>query len=124
MDRVDLFCWVPSLKYNELISPEKESDSKAVREKIESVRKIQKERFRGQDILTNSEMNIPQIKKYCQVDGSSQNVLKGYVDSGKLSARGYHRVLKVARTIADMDNRENISLDHITEALSYRFQED
>jgi len=69
-------------------------------------------------------MEIPQIKKYCQIDSKSQNLLRNYVDSGKLSARGYHRVLKVARTIADLGNSENISFNHLSEALMYRIRED
>ena len=68
-------------------------------------------------------MEIPQIKKYCQVDPASQNLLRNAVDSGKLSARGYHRILKVARTIADLGNSEKILLDHLSEALSYRLRE-
>jgi magnesium chelatase family protein len=65
-------------------------------------------------------MEIPQIKKYCQIDFPSRNLLKKAVDSGKLSARGYHRVLKVARTIADLEESEKILFDHLSEALSYR----
>ena len=88
--------------------------------KIEKAREIQKQRFGN---LTNSEMKIPQIKKYCQVDSKSQSILRKYVDSGKLSARGYHRVLKVSRTIADLDEKENISFENVSEALMYRLRE-
>lgn len=67
---------------------------------------------------------ISQIKKYCQIDLASQNLLRKYVDSGKLSARGYHRVLKVARTIADLSHSESILYDHLAEALMYRIREE
>ena len=67
-------------------------------------------------------MNIPEIKKYCEHDEKSQELLKKYVDSGKLSARGYHRILKVARTIADLENSKNIKINHLAEALQYRAQ--
>ncbi len=120
MDRVDIFCWIPSLKYEELVSTDKQNLSDDIREKVEIAKKIQKERFGKGKILTNSEMKIPQIKKYCQVNSNSQIILKKYVDSGKLSARGYHRILKVARTIADLEEKENISFNNITEALIYR----
>lgn len=120
MDRVDIFCWIPSLRYEELVSADKENLSNDIRKKVEGARKIQKKRFGKGKILTNSEMKIPQIKKYCQVDSNSQIILKKYVDSGKLSARGYHRILKVARTIADLEERDNISFNDITEALIYR----
>jgi len=69
-------------------------------------------------------MEIPQIKKYCQIDSRSESLLRNYVDSGKLSARGYHRVLKVARTIADLENSENILFNHLSEALMYRIREE
>ena len=68
-------------------------------------------------------MEIPQIKKYCQIDSKSESILRKYVDSGRLSARGYHRVLKTARTIADLEISENILFNHISEALMYRIQE-
>ncbi len=123
IDRIDIFCWVPSLKYTDLISPDRENQSGKIKAKIERAREIQKERFREEGILTNSEMKIPQIKKYCQLDSKSQTILKKFVDSGKLSARGYHRVLKVARTIADLEERESISFQNISEALSYRLKE-
>ena len=98
-------------------------------ERVEKARKIQKERFslptgqtgaQDDEILTNSEMNIPKNKKYCQIDLKSQDLLRRCVNSGQLSARGYHRVLKVARTIADLENSENILFDHLSEALMYR----
>ena len=68
-------------------------------------------------------MNIPEIKKYCGHDEKSQDLLKKYVDSGKLSARGYHRILKVARTIADLADSNKIQYEHIAEALMYRIRE-
>ena len=119
MDRFDIFCWVGPVKYDELISTKKSTMSET-KQNIEKTRQIQLHRFKNENILVNAEMRLPEIKKHCQVGRDSENILKKYVDSGKLSARGYHRVLKVARTIADLNNRENISLYDITEALSYR----
>jgi len=121
IDRIDLFINVPQLKYEKLVSPDEENCSVKIREGVKRARKIKKERF-GKD-LTNSEMEIPQIKKYCQIDLTAQGLLRNAVDSGKLSARGYHRVLKVARTIADLGNSEKILLDHLSEALMYRTKE-
>lgn len=126
-DRIDLFIEVPAVKYEKLASESQDSPSIKIREKIEMAREIQKERFSaegGNDkILTNSEMNIPAIKRYCQHDSKSQELLKKCVNSGKLSARGYHRVLKTARTIADLAQSEKIQYDHIAEALMYRLKE-
>lgn len=130
MDRIDLFINVPQIKYEKLIEPSAEENcSSKVRERVVGARNIQKKRFTESHNklfarLTNSEMEIPQIKKYCQVDSKSGDLLRKYVDSGKLSARGYHRVLKVARTIADLDDSENILYHHLSEALMYRTRED
>ena len=127
MDRMDLFIEVPAVKYEKLTAdgPEgySENQSRAVREKIEKAREKQKQRFAETKILTNSEMNLPEIKKYCGHDEKSQDLLKKYVNSGKLSARGYHRILKVARTIADLADSEQICYEHIAEALMYRIRE-
>ena len=124
MDRMDIFIEVPAAKYEKLADNSTgENLSAIIRARIEKVRHIQKERFKNDGILVNSEMQIPQIKKYCQHDAQSQELLKKYVDSGKLSARGYHRILKVARTIADLAGVPNIQHDHIAEALMYRLKD-
>lgn len=123
MDRIDIFIEVPAVKYEKLVSESQENQSKDLRQKIEKAREIQKERFGGSKILVNSEMNIPEIKKYCQHDAKTQELLKKYVDSGKLSARGYHRILKVARTIADLAGAQSIQYDHIAESLMYRLRD-
>ena len=123
MDRIDLFIEVPAVSYEKLTSENQENKSSEIREKIEQVREIQKERFKNETIFINAEMGIPEIKRYCQHDGKSQDLLRQYVNSGKLSARGYHRILKVARTIADLAQAENIKYEHIAEALMYRIRE-
>jgi len=120
IDRIDLFIDVPAIKYEKLVSPDEENSSEKVREKVEKARRVQKERFMNDGILVNSEMNIPKIKKHCQIDLQSQDLLRKFVNSGQLSARGYHRVLKLARTIADLDNSEKIGFNHLSEALMYR----
>ena len=122
MDRLDLFINVPSLKYEKLVAADEENCSLKIRERVEKARQIQRERFKKEK--TNSEMEIPEIKKYCQLNLAGQDLLRKYVDSGELSARGYHRTLKVARTIADLEGSENISFNHLSEALMYRLREE
>jgi len=121
MDRIDLFINVPPLKYEKLVATNEESCSLKIRERVERAREIQRRRFSLNK--TNSEMEIPEIKKYCQLNSAAQDILRKYVDSGELSARGYHRVLKTARTIADLENSENILYNHLSEALMYRIRE-
>ena len=124
MDRMDLFIDVPPLKYEKLTSSDEEKVSFKIKERVEAARKIQEIRFCGRGAaLTNSEMGIPEIKKFCQIDKKSDDLMRKYVDSGKISARGFHRILKVARTIADLDESETISFDHLAEALMYRVKE-
>lgn len=126
IDRIDLFINVPNLKFEKLISPDQENYSSKIKEKITRAREIQKQRYkaRNEKILVNAEMDISGIKKYCQIDSKSQAILGRFIDSGKLSARGYHRVLKTARTIADLEESEKINYNHITEALMYRIREE
>ena len=124
MDRIDLFIEVPALKYEKLVE-EQEDPTIEIRKKIEKAREIQKQRFKASTLsklkkITNSEMEIPEIKKYCSIPHISQNILKKCVDSRELSARGFHRVLKISRTIADLENSENIMDNHVSEALMYR----
>jgi len=129
MDRIDLFINVPAVKFEKLIDQDKKNYSQEVKEKVIRAREIQKERYKDDPPLnfsgglTNSEIPISKIKKYCQVDNQSEGLLRNFVDSGKLSVRGFHRVLKTTRTIADLENSEKILFDHLSEALSYRCQE-
>ncbi len=122
IDRIDLTVELPNVEFKDLIAPEKESLSDKIKEKVKKAREIQKQRLFEDGYLTNAEMNLIQIKKYCQIDQAGKDFLKKYVDGGELSARGYHRVLKVARTIADLEESENILLDHLSEALMYRIR--
>ena len=124
MDRIDLFCWIAALKYDELSRETEELESPAMKARVERAREIQKQRFAKDNILTNSEMTLPLIKKHCLLDSPSRDILKLWVDTGKLSGRGFHRVLKTARTLADLEEQENITADHINEVLNYRRKSD
>ena len=127
LDRIDLHVEVPQLKYEKLASEKVAEDSASIRKRVEQAREIQWERFpstgSGQ-ARTNSEMTILEIKKYCQIDHAGESLLRNAVDKMNLSARGYHRILKLARTIADLNNEKNIFKDNIAEALQYRQKEE
>jgi magnesium chelatase family protein len=120
MDRIDLYVEVPHVKYEKLTDEKIDGSSEEIRKKVERARKIQLERFKDDKIITNSEMGIPLIKKHCQADEAGNKLLKNAVNNLHLSARGYHRILKLARTIADLDESQNIQAQHIAEALQYR----
>ena len=120
LDRIDLYVEVPHVKYEKLIDKKIEGSSEEIRQKVEKAREIQLKRFENENINTNSEMNIPMIKKYCETDEQGNKLLRNAVNNLHLSARGYHRILKLARTIADLEENLNITSHHIAEALQYR----
>jgi len=124
MDRIDLHIEVPALKYEKLTSEKVSEESKAVRKRVQSAREVQRKRFVNQNSSVNSEMSIQQIKEFCQIDSASQQILKNAVNTLHLSARGYHRVLKLARTIADLAGQPQILATHLAEALQYRAKEE
>lgn len=124
LDRIDLHIEVPAIKYEKLAGEQEGETSAVVRQRVQQARQIQTRRFSQDNIGTNSEMNLQLIKKHCQADSQGQQILKNAVDSLRLSARGYHRVLKLARTIADLAQEEKIQSRHLAEALQYRPREE
>jgi len=124
LDRIDLHAEVPRVKYEKLASDELAEPSEKIRQRVEAAREIQRTRFRGRQIITNNEMRNAEIRDCCRLDSAAADLLRTAATKTRLSARGYHRVLKVARTIADLSNSDNIKLEHIAEALQYRIKEE
>ena len=91
-----------------------------IRQRVVKARAIQSERYKDENILTNSELTSELIKKYCQIDEKSQEILKVAIVKYQLSGRRYDRILKLARTIADLDGSENITQVHLMQALQYK----
>jgi len=124
LDRIDLQIEVPRVKFEELKNEKAGESSEKIRERIEMARQIQKERFKKikRDIFTNAEMTSKETEELCQLDNEAENLLKKAIENWYLSARSYYRILKVARTIADLVQSEIIKSDHIAEALRYRIK--
>lgn len=120
LDRIDIHIEVPAVKYEELSSNPTGEKSKHIRKRVVKANKIQEQRFERTSINSNSSMIPKMIRKYCKIDKDSDKLLSDAINRFGLSARAYDRILKVARTIADLDEEENIQSRHISEAIQYR----
>jgi len=120
LDRIDIHVEVPAVKYEELSHKKDGEPSAAIRKRVIAARQIQLKRYQGTNIYSNSTMAQKDLKKYCFLDEESNTVLRQAIEALTLSARAYNRILKVARTIADLGGAENITIDHISEAIQYR----
>ena len=118
-DRIDIHIEVPHQSYDILTSEKSGETSEIIRRRVESARQVQKERFGETEAVTNSDMSIPQIKKYCKIPSEAEDTLRKAVDKDRLSARGYHKVLKLARTISDLELREKINTQDVLSALKF-----
>jgi len=121
LDRMDMMVEVPALSFDEIDSKARGESSKTIRERIKKARKIQSERFKDKSFKTNGEMGPKDLEEFVKLDKESKNLLKMAADKFSLSGRSIHRIQKVARTIADLEGKEEISPNHIAEALQYRF---
>ncbi|NLJ95534.1 MAG: ATP-binding protein, partial [Clostridiales bacterium] len=120
LDRIDICIETMQIEYGELQSKVKAESSADIRKRIAIARKIQLERYKNTKIWFNSQLTPKTIKKYCKLEAKEQSLMEQAFSKMNLSARAYHRILKVARTIADLDQSETISSKHISEAICYR----
>lgn len=120
LDRIDIHIEVPPVRYRELSNDTRGETSEVVRERVERARRIQQQRFRGTRIHSNSAMTSRQVRRYVKPDADGIRLLEAAIDRLGLSARAYDRVLKVARTIADLEGVEEVRAHHISEAVQYR----
>ncbi len=119
LDRIDIQIEVPSVKYDKLEGKNGES-SDIIRERVNMARQIQLKRYKGLNIYSNADLTPKLIETVCKLNEPSKIILKKSFEQMNLSARAYSRILKVARTIADLDGKKDISSTHIIEAIGYR----
>lgn len=120
LNRIDIQVEVSPVKYEDLNDKRTEESSHEIKKRIVEARKIQQERYRSLGIITNSELSNRHITKFCKINKESQTLLKDAFERLGLSARAYNKILKVSRTIADLEKADNIETKHIAEAIQYR----
>ena len=120
LDRIDLFVEVPRVEYEKLVAATDAETSAQVGERIKLARQRQRDRFEGTPLIANGEMGPVEVWRFCQVDESAKGLLQAAMKQMHLSARGYHRILKLSRTIADLAAADTIEVAHLAEALQYR----
>jgi magnesium chelatase family protein len=120
MDRIDIHLEVPAVPYKDLMKESYAEPSRDIRRRVAAARDIQSRRFGRSKIYCNAQMGSRHIKTHCKIDEASRGLLESAIDKLGLSARAFNRILKIARTIADLENKPEIQVDHISEAIQYR----
>jgi magnesium chelatase family protein len=120
LDRIDLHIQVPAVKYKELAQDEKSEESAAVRVRILIARQIQNKRLEAFGIYCNAQMTPRTLRRFCKLDAESEKQMEHAITRLGLSARAYDRILRVSRTIADLEGNEKIQARHVSEAIQYR----
>ncbi len=120
LDRVDIFVEVPHIDYEKLADDRLGEKSADVQTRVVAARAVQRERLAGTRLNCNAEISASEVRQFCQVESAAQSLLKAAMKQLYLSARAFHRVLKLARTIADLDGADIIRTHHVAEAIQYR----
>jgi len=123
LDRIDIHIEVPRVDYEKLSGDRLGESSESIRERVQAARDIQNKRFANGDesnIVCNADMRVGEIRQFCKLQDEGQNLMRSAMSQMNLSARAYHRILKLARTIADLAGSEEIQSTHLAEALQYR----
>ena len=120
IDRFDIHIEVPPVEYDELAAKANEECSADIKKRVNAARQIQTERFKNSKTTCNARLTDSELETFCEITDEASQLLKSAFEAMSLSARAYNRILKVARTIADLDNSEKIEIQHIAEAIQYR----
>jgi magnesium chelatase family protein len=123
LDRIDIQLDVPEVKFRDIVSKEEAESSAEIRKRVSAAREIQLARFKGRKIYANARMGPRDVRRFCAIGEEGENLLETAVTKLGFSARAYDRVLKVARTIADLAGDADIGTPHISEAIQYRMMD-
>ncbi|MDE6944238.1 MAG: ATP-binding protein [Lachnospiraceae bacterium] len=121
LDRIDICVEVEPLRFRDMIEKPAGESSAQIRERVLAARKMQSDRFAGTKLRFNTDMGVADVEKYCRLEEKERNYMERMFSVMHLSARGYHRILKVARTIADLEGSTGIREEHLAEAICYRY---
>lgn len=122
LDRIDIFVQVPRIEYEKLADDRLGEQSEDVQARVEACRAVQRRRFEGMRFMCNAEMTPVEVRQFCSVEPEAQSLLRTAMKQMALSARAFHRILKLSRTIADLAGASIISASHLAEALQYRLR--
>ena len=120
LDRIDMHIDVPSVEYEAMRRKEQPEPSSAIRERVSGAREVQKKRFSGTEVSCNAYMTPAMIGQYCALDAAGEKLMQGAFERLGLTARSHDRILRMARTIADLEGSEHIEAAHLAEAIQYR----
>ncbi len=120
LDRIDIHLEVPAVRYKELTDERRGEPSAMIRERVNRARDVQRRRFAGRNIYGNAQMTVRDVEKWCRPDDEGENLIRTAIEKLGLTARAYHRVLKLSRTIADLAGDEALASGHVSEAIQYR----
>ena len=120
LDRIDICIETPRIPYEELRAGRKPESSEQIRKRVVKAREIQQKRYQETEIMTNAMLTAKEIEDYCRLGTEEEELMKKAFTSLSLTARTFHKILKVARTIADLEQAEQISREHLMEAIGYR----
>ena len=120
LDRIDIHLEVPRLKYEHLTDKRRGEPSGEIRKRVDKVREIQKNRYKDDGIIFNAHLESKELERHCVLDKEAEELLKLAILELGISARAYDKILKVSRTIADLDGKDIVESHHVSEAISYR----
>jgi magnesium chelatase family protein len=120
LDRIDIHIEVPRVEYDKLSDDRLGEPSSAIQPRVEAARERQRRRFEGTNLLSNADMGPAEVREQCPLDDAGKSLLRAAMQQLQMSARAYHRILKLARTIADLAGSDAIETPHLAEAIQYR----